>query len=227
MKHILLSILLVLGFNQLQAQATLSLMPATVMMDVDPMEFETIAHSYIKNNGEDTVTVQWIRTVEEISMGWQSAICDINACYAVEVDTTPSEFLLKLAPGDSSMLNVYIRPSGIEGSAKIKVTVVEVDNKDNAVAAEYLFNQSTPARDLTETRAISIFPNPAVNHFQLSDYQDVSEVAIYNLVGSELLRYSTFPGAQFNIGDLQRGIYLVRIIDYRNEVIKTLRLNKR
>lgn len=226
MKQILLSTLFLFIIFKLPAQVTLKLNPDVVMMDVDPLEFETVAHAFIRNTGTETVTVRWIRRVEAITMGWNSAICDINACYSVNIDTTPPEALLTLAPGDSSMLDVHVRPFGIDGGAKIKVVIEDIANAENFVSGEFLFNEVTSASDL-RTESIKVFPNPASDYFQLTDYDRVNQVVIYNLVGQELRRFNSFPGARFNIGNLQRDIYLVRLVDKRNKIIKTFRLNKR
>ena len=225
MKQFLLSIIFILGIFQLSAQVTLALKPDMVMTDVDPSEFETVAHSYITNTGEDTITVRWIRQVDAISMGWQSAICDINACYSVDTDTTPSDFLLTLAPGDSSMLDVHIRPGGLDGSANIKVRIEDVADSENAVTGEFLFNMVSPALDFKK-ESLKIFPNPAIDYFQLSDYDQVDQVVVYNLVGQELRRFNVFPGARFNVSNLQHEIYLIRLVDSRKKVIKTFRLRK-
>ena len=227
MKQILLSTILVLLISTLSAQeVSISLKPDMVMLDVDPAEFETIAHSFITNNGDEEKTFRWYRTIDEMSKGWQNAICDVNACYSVETDTTPIEFLLTLAPGDSSMLDVHIRPNGLEGSAKVRVTVFDVDNPENMVTGEYLFNQSTPTYDI-QVDDIKIFPNPAIDYFELNDYQGVEEVVISNLIGNELRRYNVYPGAKFDVGFLPGSIYLVRLLNARRDVIKTMRLKKR
>ncbi|MCB0686969.1 MAG: T9SS type A sorting domain-containing protein, partial [Saprospiraceae bacterium] len=204
---------------------SLSLKPDMIFTDVDPAQFETVAHSYISNNGEDTIIVRWVRQVEYISLGWQSAICDINACYSVETDTTPQEFLLTLAPGDSSMLDVHIRPGGLEGNANIKVKVEEVSNPENTVTGEYLFNMLSPSLDI-KREELKIYPNPALDYFQLSDYDHVDQVVVYNLVGQELRRFNVFPGAKFDVISLPREVYLIRLMDARNKVIKTFRLKK-
>jgi hypothetical protein len=226
MKQILLSTILLLFLLPLSAQVSIGLKPDVVMIDVNPAEFETVAHSYITNTSAEVKTFRWFRTIESISMGWQNAICDVNACYSVETDTTPVDFLLTLAPGDSSMLDVHIRPNGLDGSAKIKVTVFEVGNPDNQITGEYLFNQVTPTYDVN-VESIKIFPNPAIDYFELNDYTNVREVVISNLVGNVMRRYNVYPGAKFDVGFLPGSIYLVRLLDGRRNIIKTLRLKKR
>lgn len=225
MKQILLSTIFFLVNFYVSAQASVAVSPDLVMIDVDAAEFETVANSYIKNNSQEEKTFRWIRIVESISDGWSSAICDINACYAVQTDSTPIDFLLKLAPGDSSMLDVHIRPGGLDGSAKINVRVEEVGDTSNHSTASYLFNQVTSTRDVV-TESIKIYPNPASHYFQLSDYSRTRKVVIYNLVGREMGQYNVFPGSQIDISKLELGIYLVRLLDQRQKVVKTLRLKK-
>ena len=230
MKQTLLSFLYLFFLVRLTAQVSLSISPDFVQISADPMQFETVAHSYFHNTSEtDTLTVRWVRIKEDLSPMWQSAICDVNACYATTQDSTPDVNYLVLAPGDSSMLDVHIRPNGMEGSAEVIVAIEEVGNPDNRVEATYVFNDSTtPTADVSHSFSASIFPNPAVDYFQLSEYESVSQVVIYNLAGSEVQAfYDIQSGTKFNISGLQRGLYLVKVMNVRQDVLTTLRLNKR
>ena len=225
MKGFLLINLIILSFS-VSAQVTLSLSPENVQSDVDPMQFETVAHSILTNTADSTKTFRWFRVVESITMGWASAICDKNACYATSVDSTTSETDLVLNAGDSTNIDVHIRPAGIEGSAKIKVRIEEVGNPSNFIEGSYSFNQLSPAVDqaLDELR---IFPNPASSYFELSYSKNIAHITLFSLVGRQLKTFHPYPGEKYYIGDLDKGMYLVRIVNRRNEIVKTLRLNKR
>ena len=229
MKQILLSFTYLFFFIQLTAQVSLSLSPDFVQVSVDAMQFETVAHSYFHNTSEtDTLTVRWLRVEEDLSPMWESAICDINACYATTQDSTPDVNYLVLAPGDSSMLDVHIRPNGAEGSAEVKVVIEEVGNPENSVEGTYVFDAITPTADVSIDYSARIFPNPAVDYFQLSNYEGVEQVLIYNLAGSQLRAfYNTESGVKFDISGLQRGLYLVKVMNNKLDVLTTLRLNKR
>lgn len=227
MEKYLLSTLLLLFFAlSANAQVTLTLSPDMVTTDVDPMQFETVAHSILTNTSDSTKTFRWYRTEEVISMGWASAICDKNACYATTVDSTTSDFDLILGPGDSTNIDVHIRPGGIEGNAKIKVTIVEVGNPENKIEGTYSFNQTSPTFDFVSEN-LRLYPNPASAYFQISHSENITSVSVYSLVGRHLKKFHAFPGEKFYIGDLDRGMYLVRMVDKHNEVVKTLRLSKR
>jgi hypothetical protein len=227
MKKYLLSTFAIIFFSlSVSAQVTLTLSPDNVVTDVDPMQFETVAHSILTNTSDSTKTFRWYRTEETITMGWASAICDKNACYATTVDSTTTDFDLILGPGDSTNLDVHIRPGGIEGNAKVKVTIVEVGNPENTIEGIYTFNQTSSSFDVVSEN-LRIYPNPASSYFQLSNADNIASVSIYSLVGRHLKKYHAFPGEKFYIGDLDRGMYLVRMENKQNEVIKTLRLSKR
>jgi hypothetical protein len=228
MKHILLLtfVFSIVSF-QIAAQGSLKLSPETVEVDVDKTQFETVAHTMVTNIGDSSVTIRWVRQVESISMGWESAICDINACYATVVDSTPADFYLTLAPGDSSILDVHIRPGGVDGSARIKVLIEEVGNKENQVIGTYLFNETLSSIADIQADNIRLYPNPVVEYFQLSHYEHVSKVMLYNIAGGLMQEYISYPGEKFDVTGQQKGMYLVRLLDRNKHVIKTLVLHKR
>ncbi len=192
----------------------------------DPSVEEVVAHSHVKNIGDSAITIQWFRNIESITEPWQSAICDRNACYSVTVDSTPEEQLIVLQPGDSTNIDVHIRPNKENGNAKINVTVVDVDDAKNTVEGTYLFNQTSPVINI-QTRQLTLFPNPALDYFELSNYYDIRTLVIFSVAGREMVQYPVSYGQKFDVSSLSRGMYLVRLVDHRNDVLKTLRLNKR
>ena len=227
MKQILLSTLFFLVSFSLSAQVTLKISPDLVEVDVDKTQFETVAHSMIINTADATKTFRWVRKVESISMGWQSAICDINACYNTEIDSTPSDFYLELAPGDSSMLDVHIRPGGLDGSARIKVLLEEVGNPENSVEGSFLFNETlSPTFDF-QWNDVKLFPNPVESYFQLTNYEGVSRVMLYTIAGSLVREYISYPDEKFDVVGQQRGMYLVRLVDREKKILKTMVMHKK
>ena len=227
MKQILLSTFYFLVSLHLTAQATLKLSPDVVEVDVDKTQFETVAHSMLINTSDTTKTFRWIRKVESITMGWQSAICDINACYNTEIDSTPSDFFLELAPGDSSILDVHIRPGGLDGSARIKVLLEEVGNAENSIEGTFLFNETiSPTYDVAWSD-VKLFPNPVTSYFQLTNYEGVHRVMLYTIAGSLVKEFISYPDEKFDVIGQQRGMYLVRLMDREKKILKTMVLHKK
>lgn len=192
----------------------------------DPSVNEVVAHSFLKNEGDAAVTIKWFRNTESITDTWESAICDFNACYSTTVDSTPDEQPVVLQPGDSTNLDVHIRPNNTQGSAKVIITVVDVNDAKNTLEGTYLFNQTSPTLDIDLT-ALNIYPNPAADYFELSRYDGIQTLAIFNVAGRKLRQYNVVDQQKFDVSYLDRGMYLVRLADQRQEVVKTLRLNKR
>ncbi|NND05673.1 MAG: T9SS type A sorting domain-containing protein [Saprospiraceae bacterium] len=227
MRQTLLFFFFLIYCIHLGAQVTLSLSPEVASEDVpDPSVTEVVAHSFLKNIGNTTVTIKWFRNAESITDTWESAICDFNACYSTTVDSTPDEQPVVLQPGDSTNLDVHIRPNNTEGSAKIILTVIDVNDAKNTVEGTFLFNQTSPTVDVDQD-ALNIYPNPAIDYFELSRYEGIQTLAIFNVAGRKLRQHNVIQGQKFDVSFLDRGMYLVRLVDRRNDVVKTLRLNKR
>ena len=75
---------------------------------------------------------------------------------------------------------------------------------------------------------INVYPNPATDYFKIKNGENVHTVLIYNIVGRQMKRFKVDSQEdRFNIGELPKGMYVVRLMDDKNEVIQTIRMNKR
>ncbi len=91
---------------------------------------------------------------------------------------------------------------------------------------ENMSEQPTPVPD-SHTTAIKIYPNPSTNFFVIQTTATVRKVEIYTILGKKLKEYiQPDPNEHFDVADLDRGMYLVSILDTENKVIKTVRLSK-
>lgn len=84
------------------------------------------------------------------------------------------------------------------------------------------FNSSARAQ-------VKIFPNPFSNYLKIDDRaQTVKRIEVYNLLGKKVSSFEVLTaGASYSVENLPNGFYLVRIINDRNKVIRTQRLQKR
>jgi len=74
---------------------------------------------------------------------------------------------------------------------------------------------------------IKIFPNPVQDVFQITHPEAVKYISIYNISGKELKRMEVRGNKAFSIDELNKGIYILRLFDHKNEPLKVMRLNKR
>ena len=75
--------------------------------------------------------------------------------------------------------------------------------------------------------AIRIYPNPVTEFLSLSEGNDAEKMSVINILGRQIRRFeidSTIN--KYYIGDLPRGIFLLRIEGKNGNVLQTIRINK-
>ena len=73
---------------------------------------------------------------------------------------------------------------------------------------------------------ISIYPNPTVDVFNINSGEPVGKVEIFNIIGKKIKVLKNIHSNSFDVSDLRNGIYLVRIFNKHNKVLKVIRLGK-
>ncbi len=211
-----------------QITATLEPNPASISVSDVTDDAPTIAKATLTNTSEtDTLIVRWERNIISLSDGWENSVCDINRCYGTETEVSPDNRPVVIPPGGTSNLDAYIFANGIVGAAEIDVIVTDIANDENVLTAKYIIDTTTPTSDLLINEDIQIFPNPAVDAFQIKNDKLIRQVKIYDIIGKEVDRYSHIRGAEYNVSNYQKGIYIIRLFDESNMMIKVLRLNKK
>ena len=99
-----------------------------------------------------------------------------------------------------------------------------------SVSAQF---QLASAEKTTEVRVekkspakLSIYPNPTSDFFMVEHDAKVERVVVYNWIGKQLESYSHYKGRNYNVKDLDKGIYIVRLFDKKNNLVKVLRLHR-
>ncbi len=241
MKKILLLALSVFALNHLFAQdVTVSPNPADLAeeMDLSDIYAESISHALIKNNGTETVGLRWEqKTLSSPSIEWTSAVCDNNKCYSFggqsnnEIDGSPSDTLW-IEADSTSLLDVHLRPTGIEGTGTIRVQVFNIDDiQGNNPLETAIFNFDITAATVSitevEKNSIQVFPNPAQDYFQLANASSLEEITIYNIVGKPVKQFQVIDNKEYSVADLPMGMYLLQMRDKENDIVKTVRLVKK
>jgi len=74
---------------------------------------------------------------------------------------------------------------------------------------------------------MQIYPNPATEFFMLNDANhQVKFLEVYNVVGRKLLEFHVHEGDKYDVSSLNRGMYMVRMLDENRNVIRTQRISK-
>jgi hypothetical protein len=218
---------------------TLGLSAQTLYFSADTLSFEgstdeydVVGHSYIVNTTNGNLSLKWVRERNDLSQGWESAICDNNNCYPATVSTNVVDggnpnIPVELGPGDTSIIDVHIYPYGLTGSGEVEVCLYEVGSSDVIGCMNYTVAIGTSSTKEVDRENLQIYPNPTSDYFKLRSSEGVSTINLYNMLGRNIRTYQVGLGKNYYIGDLPAGMYLASIVGSKGEVIKTTRVIKR
>lgn len=197
---------------------------------------DVVAYAYINNLTSDSLFLKWERIENDKPESWETAVCDVNLCYLPHVGT--KEFVLPPNLSDGDMLvHTYPgkEPGGIPeygavpGEAHVKIKITNLNDPADSLTTEYFFTVTgSPISDISEIelKKLKIFPNPATDHFRLTETTDISQLVIYNILGRAVRTFDVNANQSFTVSDLPNGVYLVALMDASQKPIKTLRLQK-
>ncbi len=207
------------------AQTGFSVYPASASLVIEnPDQGEYVSHGYVVNTSDATIKLRWIKEAQSKPMESNAAICDNVLCYDPSVNQ--SEF--EIEKGDTSNFDFHYYPNGNGGSAVYKILVQDVSNAENVADVTFTMNElMTSAFEIPQLEEVRVFPNPASDYFSVDGVDHLKEVIVYNLVGQEVKRFKGSVKAKYDVSELMRGLYLVRLVNKQEKVVKTLRLSKR
>lgn len=191
--------------------------------------------SKITNTSNQNISLKWNRTVINQPFEWETQICDKNSCYLPTFNTNydPAAGIIvpvTLAPGASFDLMLHIFPNRTAGTGVFDLDI-SLTGKPETIISTVSFSTVVESMaftsEVTNKNDLKIFPNPAVDYFELVNNNLVHKVVLYNMIGRKVRTYDASNGRRYNITDIPSGIYLVGLLDEQNNVLKTLRLSKK
>jgi|APTNR8051073442_1049403.scaffolds.fasta_scaffold01518_8 elongation factor P hydroxylase len=190
---------------------------------IEAADFEGVGYANVVHNGTEMIAVRWTRKVISMTEGWQSAICDKNQCYFPSVNSQPFEFLA----GEAARLDVHVYPNGIEGSALIEVTLVNVADTTQSVTGVYYFNQSPNGTTDVNFEQVKVYPNPTQGLFTIAaPDQQIERVDVFDLAGRTVKQFQYSAGQWYSVSDLPQGAYLLRLLGNNGQTVSTRLMNK-
>jgi Secretion system C-terminal sorting domain len=206
-----------------KAQDILLLTPNPSAVAVKTNDLDVAAKASLTNRSTDTILVKWTRKIESITQGWSSAVCDKNFCYIPTIDT----MRLLLGPNETTNMDIHIYPMGISGAAKITVKMEQVGKPASAITGTYLFNQTSPSKAEIEKGSIQLYPNPSQEYFMINSAVVLGKIELYNITGEKAKVYYAYKNKKYYIDDIPSGIYMARLFNLQEEIVKTVVLKKK
>jgi hypothetical protein len=173
----------------------------------------------LKNNSGSSMELRWERVKNNMPSGWDALICERN-CYSALLESRT----FTLGAGESIQdFRVTFRPNGQEGIANAEIKVYEIKNPSNSVT---VFFTASAVSGSSNGNGPSVYPNPAVDYIQIQDGSDVKFIEVHNALGRKILDFNAVNTGRYDIGDLPKGMYMVRMLDRNRNIIRTQRISK-
>lgn len=188
---------------------------------------------YFTVTNTSDVTQQFFWDIDRpagIPADWDFSICDTNTCYDWGRETSPCNEPSVLAAGASATFTLNTNPNGLSGNHAVNFRILsDCDAASSAIIAKTQTFDVTAPENVTAPQKsdILIYPNPTFNSFQVTDDSNIKSLSIYNVVGSEMMTLRHTKGKYHDVSKLDKGIYLVRMIDNDNDVVKVIRMTKK
>lgn len=222
----LLLLLILVSTSTLFGQFSYS--PTPISINTAANIGEIVHDVYFTNSKDSTYTIFWkIEKPASFDPSWEVAVCDLNLCYQSSIDKTPAT-KPNVFTKTTNLFQFHFKPNGVAGTNTVGLKLYADKNFTIEVLSTVITLNASTASSTKEQliNAIKLFPNPATDYIQISNGLGVKKVVIYNIFGKEIKTYFHYNNAQHEISDLKSGMYIVKLIDEKNKVIKTLKLNK-
>lgn len=226
MKTHLLLFLLFIGFSSF---GQLSIDPNPVSLITDASIADAKVDFHIRNDGTEAVELWWRLQPIDAPTRWEYQICDCNLCYLPGLLAAPCSQSCTIEPGGDFIFMIHVLPNEEVGQGMLNLQIL-ANCDDTTAILDVPIDVAVESTTSTENTAIannlSLYPNPAYDGFKITNDEDVTQIVVFNILGKQIQSEKHFPGKTHDISSLERGYYLIRIVDkYQND--KVLRLTKK
>lgn len=214
--------------------AQISVTPDTFEKTIKETE-KAIFPMTVTNTETAPLTVYWkLIKSDDWPAEWQTQVCDGVLCYGFNTDANPANKPNNMeGMASSNIWSLKVDPVKVKGSGKIHMEFYSDSDGENKIGttefeAKFVADSdlvsSTSDRDFSSN--LTIYPNPAQNYFQIKNDNDLASISVVNILGKEVWTKKHSHSASYDVSDLYKGMYLVRMFDVNGKLVKTIRLNK-
>lgn len=205
--------------------------PDSLSISVSKDTTEFAAGFKVTNNNNSSITFWWkLVRDDDFPKEWKFQVCDANTCYFAGVEQCP--------PGNPNVMggmetnanfSVKIKPNGIASNTIMYYNMYSDSDCTNLLTSLPInVSVGTSGTLLDKSNgALALYPNPTVDKFMLNNSKSVSKIEIYNIAGKKMKAFKVTPGMEYPVEDLRNGLYLVRLLDNKEKVVKVVRLSKK
>jgi hypothetical protein len=187
---------------------------------------ECLVYFSVKNFGNSADKVWWKLVKFNINSAWETQVCDNENCYPKNRDICPSGKPNNFNAGETRNWSLHVYPNGRADTCSMMFYLYSdsgFNNKVDSLYFTYEISQTSPTKNISYNRDITIYPNPTSDYFQFNGKPNLGKVEVYNMIGKKIKTYEKSQN-NYSIKDLRNGIYLLRVYDSKAQILKVLRL---
>ena len=221
-------LLINLLFLSYLAFGQISFSPNPVEVSANAVDTENIQADFeVKNEGSDTILLAWKLDVVDQPTDWQYYVCDTEICYNFNQNESSVERPNILLPNSSIIVMFHTLPAKVEGIGSYSIKFFDINSPDSIlIEVPVHVNTVSTSTENISTKGLTLFPNPAHDFFRINTGDTVDRIVVTDLLGKKMSSYKASQGGFYNIATFSAGIYLVRLLDDKDKVVKVLKLQK-
>ena len=181
----------------------------------------------LTNTSTEAASFIWNVEVVSTTDGWNFFVCDLNKCYGPGMASIEEDAKNTVEVDETGTMNFHLQPNATAGSGVYKMHLTNPNDATDIIQT-ITFTYSTIV-DVTdeEIDAISIYPNPVSDFFQLNNPNNlVSAIEIFDILGKRTMTFNVEGESTFDVSALHTGRYFARIYDNEGKSLKVVRLIK-
>ncbi len=201
-------------------------------------------HNDITIPGSADITIQWEVTATDFPSLWvdSTGVCDNNTCISAgslwDVGTSSGTQYESIYPasaaGDFKFI-IRIDPASPDATHYMTIHLknkfgMTTDARDQVYAVTKIASTSV-TNTVKQAIDVSLYPNPSTTNLNVvfNAGADVKNIAVYSIIGKQMNMYKISGGANsasINVSNLPAGIYFVRLMGSRGDVVATRKFTK-
>ena len=173
-------------------------------------------------------TIDRVSSEDQVPSEWEFQVCDKNTCYIWGLEQCPTGNPAVFNANETFTYNLYVNPHGTEGIGNVMFNITAEDGTIlSSIPVQYEIDLVSGVNEAElDVKQVKLYPNPTTDYIQITNDNNVSKLAFYNIVGKRLNTSVHYTGKSHDVSGFQKGIYLVRLFDEDDNVISVFRLNK-
>jgi type IX secretion system substrate protein len=206
------------------AQLSLDISSPTIHGD-GGVRHDIMVEVEVTNTSTLDINLLWTRHEIAKPTMWKTRIGN----FTWDTDIAPEGDAIHISPGESYTIQMHAKTYGQAGYAQVELDLYDAESQERVlgvVKATFEAADGDVRADAMNSDAIRIYPNPTNDFFRIYQSEAVDRIEIYNIVGKRIVAYPASQNGQYDVIDLQDGMYLVRLLAADKSVIKTVRLSK-